>query len=170
MTSELSASDIIAIYGAILATVLGARQFLHERAAKRFLAIEKYYNGADKSEPFGSYRFQITNRNSMNVTVTDIRIYEYDGIIFRGTSLLPWAIKINKANPKLPILIKPGEFINYYVGVSQLIDTKEMTYYELTKLPKRRKTRYLHVSHSQSSKFIREKFEVVTKGHEWMYD
>jgi hypothetical protein len=106
----------------------------------------------------------------MNVTVTDIRVYEYDGTYLRGKPLVPWAIKCNKSNPKLPVLIKPGEFINYYVGVSQLTDTEDRTYLELTRVPRRRNTRYLHVSHSQSSNYIRKEFKVVTKGNEWMYD
>ena len=150
-------TEILALYGAVISSILALIQIKSALDAKRFLHVDEeqgFEVHTDNPEwERGYHKFYVSNRGNAPVTIRKAVVYEYT--TSGGKHVDCWGVSINEE--KCPITLKPGDTIAFEA------DLKDVG----SKAPgaagikgKRSGNRVLKLEHSQSSKDFEHKFSI----------
>lgn len=172
----MTASDWIAIYGAVVATAVAAHQFVQAWKSSRYLHVDETYwfgnpNGLDEEdledvhacgedetadELTAQFSFYVSNRGAYPIIVRDACVYEksYSWLGLRQVEEWAFVLSNDKRNPPGKFKLKPGEGRVLYARVDDMLDWRQKVNF------KRRSLRFLTLKHSQSSKEFVHKFDL----------
>jgi hypothetical protein len=155
---SLSVTECVAIYGGVLSTVLAAVQIRAAILARRFFYVSEELGIARSRHGMQSFIiFHVSNGGSAAVTIRHAWISDYRKRYERlfewllGRDVLIYSLEKDRRNPSLPVVLKPGDSIEFYAdivnGMVQNPDDVD------------RVTRYLVLSHSQSRQCFEHRFK-----------
>jgi len=188
----MTPSDWIGIYGAILATILAIHQLRASWRAGRFLQVDQTYwsggrnerhwedipgrskkgipevtiaDGSDNGsfdDSVWQFSFYVSNRGTQPVTIRDAAVWEHSFRWWGLKQVEEWAFVMSndKRNPQNAFKLAPGEGRILYARVEDLRENPVVPH----AVPgTRRSTRYLKLSHSQSSRDYVHIFDIAQK-------
>jgi hypothetical protein len=164
----MSATLVLAIYGAILSTVLGFIAVFNFLKERRILSVEAHPSFETE---LAHYDFVIANISSRPLTIIDCTFMNLakteDGDLQPDWGIEPYVLKSlfgddKTKKLKLPHTLHPGEVLIVGTNSDQII--KQFSFYAGTKMPTKTWTptesMQLEISHSMSKKLHKTIFKL----------